>query len=111
MKRQLLVAIMLCVAAGYASAQEETLAPIIVEHINGTRIFVDCAPPNDAPACADFHALIRENFSPREIGMLFGPSTAYIEYRAGYDQTRDRYVAFLRDIEENGMPVEVSSRY
>jgi effector-binding domain-containing protein len=41
--------------------------------------------------------------------MLFGAATAYQEYPSGYDQVRERYAAFLRDIEENGLPVVVAS--
>ncbi|HEX3121899.1 MAG TPA: hypothetical protein VHQ21_01250, partial [Rhodanobacteraceae bacterium] len=64
MKRAVL-AIVLCAAAGSIWAQEEPLQPVIVERINGHRVIVDCAPPNDAPVCSAFHALIRQNFTPR----------------------------------------------
>jgi len=110
MKRHML-ALILCAAAGYAGyacAEEESLTPIVVEHVNGGRIVVNCAPPNDSAICADFHALIRQNFSPQEIGMLFGPATAYLQYPTGYERARARYVAFLRDIDENGMPPPVA---
>jgi hypothetical protein len=109
MKRTLL-AVLLCAVAAPVLAAEESLAPVVVERINGQRVVVDCAPPNDAPACSVFHDLIRQNFSPREIGMLFGAATAYLEYPTSYQATRERYAAFLRDIEENGMPVPVSMR-
>lgn len=108
MKRSIL-AIAMCLAAGGAFAQDEELAPIVVERTTGN--FVDCSPPNSAAACTEFHRLIRMNFTPREIGMLFGPATGYTEYKTTYDATHDRYVAFLRDIEENGMPTQVSERY
>ena len=104
MKRTML-AVLLCVAAGSVWAQEQSLAPVIVERANGTRLIVDCAPPNASAECAYFHDLIRQNFSPREIGMLFGAATAYQEYPTGYDRVRERYAAFLSDIEENGLPV------
>ena len=104
MKRTVL-AILLCATAGSVGAQDESLQPIVVERINGHRVIVDCAPPSDAPACSAFHALIRQNFTPREIGMLFGAATAYQEYPTGYDFARERYANLLRDIEENGMPV------
>ena len=109
--RKSLLAIGLCAAAGMASAQDSTLAPVVVERANGMRMIVDCAPPNGAPECARFHELIRQNFSEREIGMLFGASTAYIEYPTSYDRVRERYAAFLNDIAMNGLPVEVSYRY
>jgi len=70
----------------------------------------DCTPPNDAKECADFHAAIRRNFSNREIGMLFGAASAYQEYPTSYDRTRARYAAFVRDVEESGVPVAVAAR-
>ena len=94
-----------------ALAQDETLAPIVVERANGERLIVDCTPPNAAPSCARFHELIRMNFTPREIGMLFGGSTGYLEYPTAYERVRTRYVAFLDDIQINGLPVEASYRY
>ena len=109
--RKSLLAIGLCAAAGVANAQDPTLAPVVVERANGARMMIDCAPPSGDPACARFHELIRQNFSEREIGMLFGASTAYLEYPASYDRVRTRYVAFLNDIAMNGLPVETSYRY
>jgi hypothetical protein len=70
----------------------------------------DCNPPNDSLECADFHAAIRKNFSTREIGMLFGAATAYQEYPTSYDRVRAKYAAFVRDVEERGMPVAVAAR-
>lgn len=111
MKRTLAV-LALCAAAGYACAQEdETLQPIIVQRADANQVIFVCEPPNSAAECANFHALIRQNFTPREIGMLFGGSSAYQEYLTSYDRTRERYVAFLRDLRDNGMPVEASAQY
>jgi hypothetical protein len=112
MKRTL-VALALCAAAGFACAQDDddTLAPVVVERANVDRIIVACEPPNSAAECTNFHLLIRQNFSPREIGMLFGGSTAYLEYPTAYNATRDRYLAFLQNLQDNGMPIEVSDRY
>src|SRR5258708_23676296 len=108
-----LVALALCTAAGLDVAQDddETLAPIVVERANANQVIITCEPPNGAAVCARFHELIRQNFTQREIGMLFGGSTAYLEYPTSYDRTRDRYVAFLRDLQDNGMPVTVSDNY
>ena len=105
MKRALL-AIALCAAcAGYAVAQdEEVLAPVIVEHVDGYRIVENCTPPASAPECAGFHALIRQHFSDREIGMLFGAATAYPEYRTSYNSVRERYDNLVRYVEDNGVP-------
>jgi len=120
--KRLLMALAFGTAASFAFAQEaydndddvvvetHTLAPVVVEGADVGQIISACEPPNGAPECADFHELIRQNFTPREIGMLFGGSTAYAEYRTSYDSTRQRYVAFLRDLQQNGMPV-VNSVY
>jgi len=105
MKRTLL-ALSLCAAcAGYAVAQdEEVLSPVIVEHVDGYRIVEHCTPPADAPECAGFHALIRQNFDEREIGMLFGAATSYPEYRTSYSSVRERYDNLVRYVEDNGVP-------
>jgi len=104
MKRTIL-AIALCATAGYAGAyEEEVLAPVIVEHVDSSRLIENCTPPADAPECAGFHALIRQNFSEREIGMLFGGATAYPEYRTSYSMVRDRYENLVRWVEDNGLP-------
>jgi len=57
---------------------------------------LDCTPPNSAIECAAFHKEIRRNFSSREIGMLFGASTAYPEARTAYSKVAERYDAFAR---------------
>jgi hypothetical protein len=69
-----------------------------------------CAPPNDSRQCADFHAAIRRNFSSREIGILFGAATAYQEYLTSNDRVRAKYVAFVRDVDENGLAVAVAAK-
>ena len=107
--KKLILATALGTFAAIASAQDETLAPVVVEHIDGSRIVADCTPPNDAPRCAYFHQLIRENFSPHEIELLFGPATAYMDYRTNYSFAQEHYASFLRDIEENAMPVPVAA--
>jgi hypothetical protein len=84
------------------------LAPVTV-HQN-TSSTADCAPPNDAKGCAQFHAAIRKNFSMREIGMLFGAATAYPEYLTSNERVRAKYAAFVRDIEQNGLDVAVASK-
>jgi hypothetical protein len=109
MKRTL-IAIALCGAASYACAQTE-LSPVTVERANFARLILACTPPNDAPNCSYFHYLLRENFSEREIGMLFGGATGYQEYPTGFETTREHYAAFLRDLAENGAPVASSNEY
>ena len=113
--KRILVALALCTAAGFAVAQDDdadaTLPPVAVERVAPGHIIFDCEPPNGAPECARFHDLIRQNFTPREIGMLFGASSAYFEYPVNYDRTRERYIAFLQDLQDNGMPVAADNRY
>jgi len=92
-------------------AESRTLVPIIVEGTDVDRVVFECEPPNDAAACANFHELIRENFTPREIGMLFGGSTAHFEYPVNYDRVRERYIALLQNVRDNGIPVPVADRY
>ena len=95
----------------YAQDEDQTLAPIVVEGTDIDRIVIGCEPPNDDAVCANFHELIRENFTPREIGMLFGGSTAHFEYPVNYDRVRERYVAFLQNVQDNGIPVPVADHY
>jgi hypothetical protein len=120
--KRLLIALAFGTAASFAFAQEvydndddvvetHALPPVVVEGADVDQIIVACEPPNGAPECANFHELIRQNFTPREIGMLFGGSTAYAEYRTSYDSTRERYIAFLQNLQENGMPTPVVQQY
>ena len=85
-----------------------TLAQVSVRP-NGSSL-ADCRPPNDAKECADFHAAIRQNFSTREIGMLFGARTAYQEYLTSNDRVHAKYAAFVRDVEQNGLAVAVAAK-
>lgn len=58
-----------------------------------------CIPPDATAgsACERFRALIRVNFTPREIGMLFGARTAYPEYATGgIDRLQRRCDAFVQ---------------
>lgn len=105
--KRIAIAIALCAATGYLAAQEPeppVLEPVIVEQSTSIVTPVNCTPPADAPACADFHALLRANFTQRELGMLFGASTAHPEYLASYDRTRERYAMLMRDVEIYGVP-------
>ena len=103
MKRALL-SIALCSTAVTALAQTE-LSPVTVERANGARVIAACTPPNDAENCSYFHYLLRQNFTEHELGMLFGGATGYQEYPTGFETTRERYAAFIRDIAQNGVPV------
>ena len=106
MKRTML-AIALVTATGFASAADQSLAPVTVENSSHA---IDCTPPNDQPECAKLHALIRNNFSSREIGMLFGASTSYPEYRASYQRTKERYAKFLREVEADNQSLAVAAK-
>jgi len=61
---------------------------------------MDCTPPNSAEECAQFHREIRKNFSSREIGMLFGASTAYAESRSASTWVAQRFENFARAYDE-----------
>jgi hypothetical protein len=50
-----------------------------------------CKPPTDLSTCTEWHRVIRRNFAPHEIGMLFGSATSYAEYRTSYSRVKERY--------------------
>jgi hypothetical protein len=50
-----------------------------------------CKPPSDVAMCAEWHRVIRRNFAPREIGMLFGTATSYPEFATSYSRVKERY--------------------
>ena len=108
------LAVLLIASAAVAGAQETTvlepettvLEPVIVQRTTRIVTPIDCTPPAYASECADFHSLLRLNFTERELGVLFGSSTAYPEYRASYDRARERYAALIRAVnEDGGVPV------
>ena len=109
MKRTLFALAISAATIGYACAQPyddgQVLAPVIVEHVDVDRLVQNCTPPAAAPECASFHEMIRQSFTEREIGMLFGGATAYPEYRTSYDSVRERYESLLRYVEDHGLPV------
>ncbi len=97
MKRLLLalVTTSLFAACGSAFAQSNaTLEPVIVQNGN---MSVDCTPPSSDRACEALHAQIRQNFSPREIGVLFGARTAYAESLTAFPRLVARYDALMRE--------------
>jgi hypothetical protein len=98
----------LLAATSLASANSGQLAQVTVHQDRFSA--AECTPPNDSKECADFHAAIRRNFTPHEIGMLFGAATSYQEYATAYDRARAKYAAFLRDAEENGLAVAVAAK-
>jgi hypothetical protein len=109
MKRTLFAIAISIATMGYACAEvyvddDQVLAPVIVEHVDINRLVQNCTPPAAAPECASFHELIRQSFTEREIGMLFGAATAYPEYRTSYSSVRERYESLLRYVEDHGLP-------
>lgn len=90
------IAAPLVAACGSAFAADTPLETIIVHSGNLT---LDCTPPSDIPSCADLHAKIRANFSPREIQILFGATTATPESLTGDPRLEARYDAFMRGVD------------
>jgi hypothetical protein len=92
------IAIVLASVAGIASAagQDTVMSPI---NVAGASV-AECAPPNDhtGHACDAFNQMLRANFSPREIGMLFGARTSYPEYlTGGIDRLQRRYQVVVQE--------------
>lgn len=58
-----------------------------------------CTPPNGSTghACDSFDQMLRANFTPRQLGMLFGYRTSYPEYlTGGIDRLQKRYDALVQ---------------
>lgn len=84
------------VGVASAAGQAKFMPPIIARASS----VAGCTPPNDTTghACDAFNQLIRANFSAREIGELFGASTAYPEYlTGGIDRLQRRYQAVVQE--------------
>lgn len=96
MKRNTLILIGagLLAASSFANAAEplQTLPAKIVTGISHS-VTVACTPPDDRAVCVAWHQEIRRNFTPREIGMLFGARTSYPNYDASFDRVQARYNA------------------
>ena len=94
--RTISIAIALASIAGVASAAGQNT---VMQGITVSAAPVsECVPPNDATAhaCDAFNQLVRANFSPREIGMLFGYQTSYPEsLTGGTDRLQRRYQAVI----------------
>jgi hypothetical protein len=74
-------------ALGSASAAERQS----LDTVKVSSSSLDCTPPNDSATCRAWHDEIRRNFTPREIGMLFGAATSYPEYKTSYSRVKERY--------------------
>jgi len=105
-KTRALLAIALAIGANVSAQEPSMLRAVTVARPSPyfMRALINCTPPTTEPVCERFHWMLRANFTKRELGMLFGPSTAYLEYRASYDRVKARYAALLRNVAENGLP-------
>lgn len=82
-------------SAAFAGNQSRLMQPVTVM---GTPIAA-CTPPSDVlgHACDDYARFVRANFTPREIGMLFGYRSSYPEYLSGgIDSLHVRYQSLLQ---------------
>jgi hypothetical protein len=77
-------------AAASTPDSDLQIAPSMVE-FTAKDLDANCMPPSDLAACTAWHQMIRANFSPREIGILFGTATSYPEYATSYSRIKDRY--------------------
>lgn len=84
------------------------VAPSMLELTPG-KVDAACAPPSDLVACAAWHQVIRANFSPREIGILFGTATSYPEYATSYARIKDRYVRLQGEFSAERLPAHTAS--
>jgi invasion protein IalB len=83
------------------------IAPSMVELAPG-KLDAACAPPSDLGACAAWHQVIRANFSPREIGILFGTATSYPEYATSYARIKSRYERLQGEFSAERLPAHTA---
>ncbi|MBS0570267.1 MAG: hypothetical protein JSS28_06655 [Proteobacteria bacterium] len=83
------IAVGMLATTSLAGAAGNQLTPVKVE--GSTQLAAACTPPNDSAICSAWHAVVRANFTPREIGMLFGARTSYPNYGASFDRIQARY--------------------
>ena len=91
------IAIILVGSAGaaFAAGQGKVMPEVNVQAAG----IAACTPPNGTTghACDAYNEFLRANFSPREIGMLFGYQTSYPEnLTGGIDRLHKRYDALLQ---------------
>ena len=84
------------------------VAPSMVESANGN-LDATCAPPSDFVACTAWHRVIRANFTPREIGILFGTATSYPEYATSYARIKGRYERLQGEFLADRRPARTAS--
>lgn len=95
--RTLSIAIILTgTSAAAAAGQPGSLAqPVTVSRA----AISSCTIPdaNTGHACDSFDRMLRANFTPRQIGMLFGYQTSYPEYlTGGIERLQQRYDALVQ---------------
>jgi len=83
------------------------VAPSMIEFAPG-KLDAACAPPSDLMACAAWHQVIRANFSPREIGILFGTATSYPEYATSYARIKGRYERLQGEFSAERLPAHTA---
>ncbi|TLY51729.1 MAG: hypothetical protein E6K53_06580 [Gammaproteobacteria bacterium] len=116
MKTRLLITAIALSMFGVAQAADETKVypQVNVAHSaakgSQSAYSMECTPPNSAEECAQFHKEIRQNFSNREIGMLFGASTAYAESRSAAPWVAQRYDNFARTYDEAHLTAFASTK-
>jgi hypothetical protein len=84
------------------------IAPSMVESTTG-KLDATCAPPSDFAACKTWHRVIRANFTPREIGILFGTATSYPEYATSYARIKGRYERLQGEFLSEHLPARTAS--
>lgn len=83
--------------AGAATAGEP--AQVLQTAIVSGATITECPPPGDArnDACGALNALVRANFSRREIGILFGTGAPVSgNGNVGFDRLHRRYLAVVQ---------------
>ena len=95
-------------AAASMQGEELQIAPSMVESMHN-ELDMSCVPPSDLVACTAWHQVIRANFSPREIGILFGTATSYPEYATSYARIKNRYVRLQGEFSAERLPAHTAS--
>ncbi|TAN05409.1 MAG: hypothetical protein EPN36_06400 [Rhodanobacteraceae bacterium] len=95
--RTISIAILLVGMTGVAVAGNSThlMQPVTVSAAGISA----CTPPNGGTghACDAYDQMLRANFTPRQLGMLFGDQTSYPEYLSGgIERLQKRYDALVQ---------------
>ncbi len=96
-RRAIFLSIVLAGCAGVAAADQPDA--VLQTTIVSRSAITECPPPNVAGnrACDALNRLVRDNFTGREIGILFGIGTQVPEYRnVGFERLRQRYLALVQ---------------